>query len=305
MEKVTVIVVSFNTKSLLKSCIESLLDKSNGCRILIIDNNSKDGSVEYLKSVARRGKIEVFFNNTNLGFSGANNLGLKMAKSEYVLLLNSDTQLLANNTIEEISEWMSKNKEAGIVSCNLLNKDGSIQGTGGYFPSLFRVFSWMFFLDNVFFLDRVIKPFHPIHKNSFFYKGENFYKKERELDWVTGAFFMIRRKTFLDTGFFDEDYFMYTEEVDYCYRVKSKGWKVYFLPKWSIIHFGGASSAESFPIIKEIEGIKILYKKHMPFWQYPILRIFLKSGMFLRIFLYGLLKGGAYAKTYQHAFRQV
>jgi GT2 family glycosyltransferase len=95
---------------------------------------------------------------------------------------------------------------------------------------------------------------------------------------------------------------MYTEEVDLFYRMKQKGWHIYYLPKWGIIHLGGASSTSEFPIISEYRGIKTFYQKHLPHWQYPILRIFLKTGAFLRILVFGLLKGVQYAKIYEKAF---
>ena len=112
----------------------------------------------------------------------------------------------------------------------------------------------------------------------------------------------MKREVIKDVGYFDKDYFMYTEEVDYCFRAKEKGWKVWYLPKWSIIHYGGASSTREFPILSEYKGVKTFYRKHMPSWQYPVLRFLLKFGAFLRIFILGLLKGSEAAKTYAKAF---
>jgi GT2 family glycosyltransferase len=199
--------------------------------------------------------------------------------------------------------YMEKNPKAGIVSCALKGKDGKFQATGGYFPSLLRVASWMFFLDDIPILDKLIKPFHPMHEKSFFYKGEGFFKKESPRDWVTGAFFLMRRKVLDEVGVLDEDYFMYTEEVDLCFRAKKAGWEVWYLPRWSIVHLGGASSVSEFPIVSEYKGVKTFYKKHMPPWQTPILRILLKKGALLRMILFGLLKGGQWAKIYAKAFR--
>jgi GT2 family glycosyltransferase len=141
-----------------------------------------------------------------------------------------------------------------------------------------------------------------MHSQSPFYKGESMFKKESERDWVTGAFFLVRKEVIQDIGFFDENYFMYTEEVDFAFRAKKKGWKVWYLPKWSITHYGGASSTKEYAILSEYKGVKTFYRKNMPSWQYLPLRLLLKKGAFLRIFIMGILKGPEAAKTYAKAF---
>jgi GT2 family glycosyltransferase len=114
---------------------------------------------------------------------------------------------------------------------------------------------------------------------------------------------MIRKKVIGEVGYFDKDYHAYVEEVDYCYRIKKHGWKIHYNPTWSITHYGGASSDSEFPILYEFKGMKIFYRKNMPAWQYPILRLFLKGGALLRIFVLGLIKGRGVAKTYVKAFQ--
>ena len=94
---------------------------------------------------------------------------------------------------------------------------------------------------------------------------------------------------------------MYTEEVEYCYRIRQAGYEIWYLPDWSITHLGGASSTKEFPILSEYKGVKLFYKKHMPSWQYPLLRFMLWSGALLRIVLFFLLKGPDAAKTYVKA----
>lgn len=284
-------------------CIKSVVKSTKGItfEIIMIDNASSDGSVEGIAPLTKKYPLKIIANNQNVGFGGGNNQGMKIAKGRYLLLLNTDT-LVSGSVLEEMVGWMDSHRDVGITSCALKNKDGSMQGTGGYFPTLTRVFSWMSFLEDIPGLDRLIKPFHPMHGQSPFYKGEGFFKEASERDWVTGAFFLFRREVFKDVGYFDKDYFMYTEEVDLCFRAKKAGWKVWYLPRWSIVHFGGASSTKEFPILSEYKGIKIFYRKHMPAWQLPILRLFLKLGALLRIFVLGFLKGPEAAKTYAKAF---
>ena len=305
MVDLSIIILSYNTKKLLEKCINSIFrnTKNISFEVIIVDNASTDGSKELIDMVSRKNNVSAILNNKNLGFAKANNQAIVKSKGRHILLLNSDT-LLKNNVLGEMTKWMNNHPKVGILTCALKNKDGSLQGTGGYFPTLFRVFAWMFFLDDIPFIDRIIKPFHPMHGQSPFYKGEYFFKKEEQRDWITGAYFFIRSELTQEVGLLDEDYFMYTEEMDYCYRAKKLGWEVWYLPRWSIIHYGGASSTREYPILSEYKSIKLFYKKHMPKWQYPWLRMFLKGGAIARIIIFGIIKGKDVAKTYKKAFYQ-
>lgn len=306
MLDLSIIIVSFNTINLLENCIESIVKKTRGVKyeIIVVDNASSDGSVDIIKKLQKKYPIRLIKNSKNLGFGRANNKGIKKASGRYVLLLNSDTKI-NDNLLCELLDWMDKHPEVGVTTSALKDKNGRLQGTGGYFPNLFRVFAWMFFLDDIPLIDTLIGPFHPYHSYSPFYKGSKLLKKEQEKDWVTGAFFLARNKVFDQVGNFDKDYFMYTEEVDLCYRIKKAGWQIWYLPRWSISHLFGASSIYEFPILSEYKGIKTFFDKHMPKWQFPVLRLFLKLGAVLRMILFGILKGkkefGVYAKAYKIA----
>jgi len=187
----------------------------------------------------------------------------------------------------EMVNYLDIHPEIGIASCMLRSGSGNIQGTGGYFPTLTRVFAWMSFLDDLPFVSDLFKPFHPMHERSPLGANEDFYKSKKQIDWITGAFFLMRKKVFESVGLFDKDYFMYVEEVDYCYRAKQKGWGVWYLPKWSIIHYGGGSSHKDFSVVSEVESLKTFYRKHFPSWQYSILRLILKFGALIRLPLFG------------------
>lgn len=301
MIDLSIIIVSFNTKKLLASCISSIITKTKevNYEIIVIDNASVDGSSQMVKK--NFPEVKLIINNKNLGFAKANNQGIKTSKGKYFLLLNSDT-LVTANVLAGITSWMDKNPKVGIATCGLKNRDNSMQATGGYFPTLFRVFAWMFFLDDIPLLGRVIKSFHP-HIPDFFGINQS-YLQAHEQDWITGAFFLIRAEVVKQVGVLDEDFFMYVEEMEYCYRVKKTGWQVWFLPKWSIIHYGGSSGLKENALLGEITGLKKFYKKHMKNWQYNVMRIFIKSGSFLRMILFGILKGKEYARIYQKAFIQ-
>lgn len=294
----SIIIVSYNTKKLTRECIESVVKFTKGIayEFLVMDNASRDGSVKMLTKLARKLPLTLVANKENVGFGAGNNQGMKRAKGRYLLLLNSDT-VVKDNVLGEMVDWMEKHPQAGIASCALRNADGSLQGTGGYFPTLFKVFAWMFFLEDVPLLAKLIKPYHPMHPKSPFYKGEDFFTQSHQRDWVTGAFFLFRKEVLSDVGLFSQDYFMYVEEVDYCFRAKEESWQVWFLPDWSIIHYGGASGTSELAILSEFRGLKIFFKKYLPAWQMPILRLFLKAGAFLRIFIFG--------KVYAKAFREI
>ncbi len=293
----SIVIVNFNTKELTLNCIDSIKSFTRNIKyeVILVENSTKD-------EIQKCEGVKILRNKENVGYSKANNQGIKTATGRYTLLLNSDT-LIQDNVLGEMVNWLDENEKIGVATCTLKNEDGSVQGTGGYFPTLTRVFSWMTIQD-LLFVDKIIKPFHPSKEKSFA-KNDDFYKKEKELDWVTGAFMMIRTKVIDEVGGLDEGYFMYTEDTDFCFRAKQHGWKVIYNPKWSITHFGGKSSTtREFPIISEYKGVKTFYKKHYPAWQFPILRLLLKIGALGRMMVLGILEGSESFKIYAKAFTE-
>lgn len=302
--KVSVIVLNFNTWETTTNCVNSILEntKKAAFEIILIDNGSKDNSHKRLsEKFSKNSKVKLVKNDTNLGFSKGNNLGMEISKGEYILLLNSDT-LIEDDVVSEMAEWMDKNKKVGIATCALKNEDGSVQGTGGYFPNLIRVISWMT-IEDIPGVDKLIKPFHPQHSKSFL-KNNSFYEKMQNVDWVTGAYLFVRKKVYEQIGGLDEDYFMYTEDTDFCFRAKKFGWEVVYLPNWKITHLGGKSSNSQFPILSEFKNIKLFFKKHYPSWQLPLVRFFLKIGAFGRMCLFGIIYGKEAFNTYAKALRE-
>lgn len=299
--KISVVIVSFNTQKLLKDCLNSIFKKTKGVEIqvIVVDNASSDGSQEMVRK--NFPKVTLIENKKNLGFATGNNIGIKKAKGEYILLLNSDTRLV-EDSLSKMVDFMEENPKIGISSCQLVDADGEIQPSGGFFPNLFRVFAWMFFLDDIPFLGSFIKSFHP-HPPEF-YTRDPWYKSAHFQDWVTGAFFLVRRKVIDETGLLDENFFMYVEEMDYCFRAKRKGWQVFYTPRTKIIHLGGQSGTSKGAILREYQGLKYFFAKHKPAWQSFFLRVFLKIGALARIFLFGIIKGSLEArKIYAEAFR--
>ncbi len=299
----SIVIVNYNTKDITVECLNSIIANTSGINyeIIVIDNASVDGSIQAIKKI---NEVKLILNSQNKGFAHGNNQGIKVANGKFVLFLNTDT-LINDNVLDEMIKWMDVNPNAGVATPALKNKDGSLQGTGGYFPTLPRVFSWMTIQDLPF-VDNFIKPFHPYHSKSFFSKGASFYDSQKELDWVTGAYLMTRRDILEKIEGWDESFFMYVEEVDLCYRIKQLGYKIWYLPKWSIIHFGGASSkTNEFSLISEYQGIKKFYKKLFSSWQYQVLRLLLKIGALGRMVVFGILEGRESVKIYAKAYRAI
>lgn len=301
----SIVTVSYNIKKLMRECLRSIYKKGGkvSLEVFVYDQTSTDGTPEMVSK--QFPQVKLLRDKKNIGFGPSNNVAMKKAVGRYILLLNSDTKIIQKNILEEMVSWMDDHPEVGISSCALVNPDRSLQGSGGYFPNLFRVFAWMFFLDDLPLLDRLIKPYHPMHAWSPIYKGEGYFKKSHKQDWVTGAFFLIRRNVIDEIGYFDKDYFAYVEEVDYCYRASKKGWEIWYLPKWKVLHYGQATTGSEFATINELKNLKLFYSKHLPSWKLPILRIFLKSGAGLRMIIYGLLKGGKVAKVYAKVIKEI
>ena len=184
--------ISYNTKQITLNTLRSIYKhtKNVNFEIIIVDHDSKDGSIEALEKFSKT-KANITFLDTrkNPGFGAGNNLGAKKASGEYILFINSDV-IFKTNVLKRALFWLRANPKVGVYSCKLLNKDLTVQATGGYFPTFFRVFVWQFFIDDLPILKKLIKPIHP-HKW--------LYNKSRDLDWVTGAFTIIS-STVADTS---------------------------------------------------------------------------------------------------------
>lgn len=288
----SIIIVSYNTADITIDCLNSILKdkglKETPYEIIVVDNNSKDDSIKKIENFQKLNKclLKIIKNKDNAGFGKANNQGIKIAVGNYILLLNSDTIIL-HSAISQSLDWLSSHPECSICTAQLLNKDGTIQASGGFFPTLSNVFTWCLSLDDLPLINRIIKPLHP-HTPTF-YTGDKFYTKDHCQDWVTGAF-MLTKKPLLDkTNGFDENYFMYGEEVELSFRIKkaTPNNQVWYLVGPQIVHFGGASATNRLdPILNEYKGILSFFKKHRPNWQYPIVKFLLKINAFTRFVIH-------------------
>lgn len=235
--KLSIIILNYNARDYLKACIKSIKSsKVNfNYEIILVDNVSTDGSREDIEKVYSLEKdIKVVLNNENSGFSKGNNLGVKKSLGKYLLFLNPDT-VVSSNVLQEIYDYMDEHADVGLASPGLVLETGELDSVShrGY-PTPWNAFC------------------HFIGLRGMFPKSKMFAgytmgwllddKNPHEVEVISGAFFFIRRDVGDRLGWWDEDYFMYGEDIDFCYQIKELGYKVIFIPKLSVLHYGGVSA---------------------------------------------------------------
>ena len=286
----SVIVVNWNTKKLLEDCLRSIFKftKDVTFEVIVVDNGSKDGSQAIVKK--KFPQVKLIPNKDNRGFAKANNQGIKTAKGKYILLLNSDTYLI-ENSFKKLVKKADEVDDLGVLGPLLLNEDRSIQQSVGFFPDLPQIFWWMTFVDDLP-GGTVLKPYHVDH--------DYFYKSEHEVDWVTGAAFLIPKKVVDEIGLLDEKIFMYGEDFEWCFRIKTAGVKVYFSPVAKIVHLGGGSvnKIRTNAFVGEFRGLEYFYKKYKGNISLQILRFLLKMGTLFRIAAFAIFGRIKTAKSY-------
>ena len=231
---VSIIIVNYNTRELVRRALDALYYSSAlPEQIIIVDNNSSDGSAEMIKK--EFSEVALIESKENLGFAKANNLAIrKFANQTYVWLLNSDTET-GKNSLKELFDFMEGNKKVGAVEPSLVYPNGGWQSVGGYFPSARNVFLYLFPFS--YFLPLNIK--RKIKALGLY--PQPIPDKGLELDYVTGAAMFLRKKTLDEVGLLGEDYFMYFEETDLCWRMKKAGWKVVAINTDPVMHVYGGS----------------------------------------------------------------
>lgn len=224
----SVIIVNYNGLSFLAPCLYAL-SRNVLCphEIIVVDNNSSDGSSEYLAEAWP--KVRLIQSPENLGFAKGNNLGAEFAQGRFLLLLNNDTEISAS--LQPLLDYFSDHPDTAVVGGRLRNPDGSIQASVGYDHTPLRLlFTWM--------LLRTCSWFSgwQIHER----RPEFYHHSHQEVHWVSGAFLCIRRRTWLELSGFDPDIFMYVEDADLCFRVRKHGEKVAFFAGADTCHFEGS-----------------------------------------------------------------
>lgn len=224
MTKLSIVIVNYNAGIHLSECLASIKMVESEADIFtyVIDNASVDGSIFEAKK--NYPWAQYILNKSNLGFGKANNIVLRQIKTEYVLLLNPDTTL-EKGVITGLLKYMGENPQVGGLTCEIVLPDGAIDLTAHRgFPTPWA--SLLYFLGN----------------DSLYHLSKSDMKKPHEVDAISGAFFMTRRSVIEEVNFFDEDYFLYGEDIDLCYKIKKAGYKIMYVPDFKIFHHKGISS---------------------------------------------------------------
>ena len=263
----SIIIVSWNVKELLKKCLESIakLQGDLDLEVIVVDNNSADGTAEQLDGGSFAPlRMTMIKNERNLGFAKANNLGIKIAKGRYILLLNPDTKVIAG-TLLKVIKFMAAHSDCGVASCKHLNPDSTIQPSVRNFPTLWSQFLILYKIHH---LLPNLKVFQ-----RYFSKDFN-YQKTQPVEQVPGSFMLIRREVIEKIGGLDEKFYLWFEDVDYCFRAKKAGFKVWYVAEAAIIHYGGQSFAQKLTAEKQKifnRSMRYYFKKHHGFWPWLIL----------------------------------
>jgi GT2 family glycosyltransferase len=218
---VSIIIVNWNTAQLLAKCLESIYKAGSqySFEIIVIDNGSQDESVSMISH--HFPLVTVIINAENLGFAFANNQGMSIGRGRYLMLLNSDTIVLPG-TIDRLIQVADTNPQLGVLGPKLLNSDGTLQKSWASFPSILSELT-----------GRNFRTRMSVPNNPFAY----------EVDWIGGACMLVRYRTVEEVGKMDDNFFFYSEELDWCYRIKKKKWKIWYLTNAEIYHLGGGSAS--------------------------------------------------------------
>ena len=232
--ELSIVIVNWNTRDLLARCIDAIREHGTSVDydIWVVDNASTDSSVEYLRSEIPW--VHVLEAGRNLGFAGANNWAMAECRGRYILLLNSDAFLLPG-TLEALLATARTSVNAGAVGAQLLNPDGSFQAGASPFPTLWS---------EMLVLTTLGRRLYGQHYPS---AAPDDSELPILVGYVEGACLLVRREVLNGVGGLDEGYFMYAEEVDWCYRMHEAGWEVWYAPAARVVHLGGASSANRRP----------------------------------------------------------
>ena len=230
----SIIIVSWNVADLLRDCLRSI-DENRGdldLEVIVVDSASSDNSVAMVQNEFPW--VNLLACDENVGFPHGNNLGLERANGRYILLLNPDTVVL-DDALSKMMAYMAENPEVGVLGCQLLNGDGTVQSSRRRFPTKTTAFFESTWLETV-----APKSIH-----------EAYYAQDlpddaiNDVDWVMGACMFVPRQVVAEVGGMDEAYFMYSEELDWCRRIKDSGWRVVYFPEAHIIHYIGQSSDQA------------------------------------------------------------
>jgi len=280
----SIVIISWNVRDLLRRCLDSIRESLKGekgesllVETIVFDNGSADGSGD----MVREGFpwVHLIESEVNLGFTKANNLAIAQSEGRNILLLNPDTEIVGD-ALATMVAYMESHPRVGALGPQLLSPDGTIQSSRRRFPTLATAF-----LEST-----VLQPWFQgsgILKRYYLLDGPD--DETQPVDWVVGAALLIRREALHQVGPLDEEFFMYSEELEWCYRLKAQGWEVAYLPTAQVVHQEGRSSEQVLPLRHiHFQRSKLLFFKRHYGWRGEVLRWFILSTYFYLFLLEGL-----------------
>ncbi len=268
----SIVIVSHNTRLLLKRCLDTMYSSLSRApftyEVIVVENNSTDGTLKMLKSYK---SVKIILNPSNYGYGKANNQGIMSARGEVILLLNSDIEVL-NNAIGVLFAFFLAQPQNSFVGGKLFNLDLTPQPSCGPAYSLKNIFVALFL------------------KGDF--RGNTRYSPDTttEVDWIMGSCMMFHKSITKEVGYFDENIFMYMDEIDLQYRAKKLGYRIIFYPEAKFIHVGsGSSKGRELPILNVFRGFIYFYKKHYNIVHNLILRVLLILKSSIAIVFFSIL----------------
>lgn len=284
----SIIIPSFNTKHLTGRCLRSIIATLKHSKlayeIIVIDNASRDGSVEMLN--IQFPQVLKILNKENLGYGTANNMGLHIAKGNYALMLNSDIDVL-NGSLDRLFAFAASHPKS-FVGGKLFNEDGSLQPSCGPVFTLWYVFLMLFCQADTLGVTRY-SPSRP-----------------KWVGWVSGACLLGTKESFYEVGLFDSQIFMYMDEIEFLYRAGKKGYKVFFTPNARFIHTGAASSGNIHsPVANIFRGLMYFYRKHRTPWEVSVVRFMLTAKAKIAILVGTILAKQDLVQIYEESLQLV
>ena len=273
---ISVVIVNWNTRLYLRACLQSVYSEGTDAEVIVVDNASTDGSADMVEKDFPQAKL--IRNPANYGFARAANQGIKASSGRYVLLLNPDSKLCPG-ALKALIKFADEHPDGGLFGPKILNADGSLQNSCRRFPTPQAALFRNTFLGRLFPKNRYVAEY---------LMSDWDHNTPKEVDWLSGAALMLRPKMLEQIGLLDERFFMYCEDVDIAYRAKQSGWKAFYFPGATVVHFLAKSSdqAPNKMILMFHRSMYAFFKKHYAGRWSLFMRLIVPIGVFARAALF-------------------
>lgn len=299
----TVILLSYNSNRVTDICLSRLEKAAAYCEaklgnkvtMVVVDNGSHDGSAAMIRKKHPRVKLMAL--KKNVGYAAGNNLAMEKVKTPFILLMNSDTYIKKEDIYKSFVK-MQEYPEADVLVSRWTPGDGIFHNYGGYLPTPLRIIQWSFGLESV----PVLKKY--VHK--IYSYNSDFYTREGEMQWCPPCFMLLKQHVYTKTKGFDPKLWFHMVDVEWCYRMREKGFRIHFTPTIQVVHLGGASSKglDNELLRDNFKGLLHFTRKHFP-KNAPTVAFFVRLGLQIRAFFYSLLGKHELSHVYSSISRSI